>query len=103
MSNLLSNAIKFSPQGEDVVVSLLQDGDSIIFKVKDNGPGMTEEDKKRLFGEFQRLSATPTGGEKSTGLGLAIVKKIVDVHGGEITVHSSPGQGAEFLVRLPVN
>jgi signal transduction histidine kinase len=103
VSNLLSNAIKFSPHGKEIVVSLLQEDDSVLLKVKDNGPGITDEDKKKLFGEFQRLSATPTGGEKSTGLGLAIVKKIVDVHGGTITVNSVPGEGAEFVVSLPVN
>ena len=103
VSNLLGNAIKFSPQGKEIVVSLLRKDDSILLKVKDNGPGMTEEDKKKLFLEFQRLSASPTGGEKSTGLGLAIVKKIVEVHGGGIIVNSVSGQGAEFVVCLPMN
>jgi len=103
VSNLLGNALKFSPQGKEIVVSLLHEDDTVLLKVKDNGPGMTDEDKKKLFGEFQRLSASPTAGEKSTGLGLAIVKKIVDVHGGAITVNSAPGQGAEFVVCLPVN
>jgi signal transduction histidine kinase len=103
INNLLSNAIKFSPSGEVVIVSLTQEDSAIVFKVKDNGPGISPEDQEKLFGEFQRLSAKPTAGEKSTGLGLAIVKKIVEAHGGQIGVSSSPGQGAEFYVRLPIN
>ena len=56
-----------------------------------------------LFGRFQRLSAKPTAGETSTGLGLSIVKRIVDLHGGRITVESAgPGKGATFKMTLPV-
>jgi signal transduction histidine kinase len=56
-----------------------------------------------LFGRFQRLSAKPTAGETSTGLGLSIVKRIVDLHGGQITVESAgPGKGATFKMVLPV-
>jgi len=58
----------------------------------------------RLFGRFQRLSAKPTAGETSTGLGLSIVKRIVDLHGGQITVDSAgPGKGATFKLTLPVS
>jgi signal transduction histidine kinase len=70
--------------------------------VADQGPGIPSEELGKLFGTFQKLSVQPTGGEKSTGLGLSIVKKIVDAHGGEITVDSEVGKGTVFTVRVPV-
>jgi len=101
IDNLLSNAVKYSPPGAAVDVSLGLDGQDAVLAVQDRGPGLTEEDRRRLFGAFQRLSARPTGGEKSTGLGLAITQRIVTAHGGRIEVESAPGQGATFRVRLP--
>jgi len=72
-------------------------------EVRDQGAGLSPEDISRLFGRFQRLSAKPTAGESSTGLGLSIVKRIVDLHGGQITVESpGPGKGATFKLTLPV-
>ena len=70
--------------------------------VRDEGPGIEPEEQKRLFGEFQRLSTKPTGGEKSTGLGLSIVKKIVEAHNGTIAVESQPGAGSTFTFILPI-
>lgn len=102
MDNLMSNAIKFSPPGSTVRIRLFRDGDTIKCSVTDQGPGLSADDKKKLFGEFQKLSARPTAGEKSTGLGLAIVKKTVEAHGGTIEVESEPGQGATFTFGLPV-
>lgn len=69
--------------------------------IRDQGPGLTTEDQKRLFGKFQRLSAKPTGGESSTGLGLSIVELLVRKHGGRIWAESEPGQGSTFRVELP--
>ena len=69
--------------------------------VRDQGPGLTAEDKNRLFGKFQRLSARPTGGESSTGLGLSIVEQLVRKHDGRIWAESEPGQGSTFYVELP--
>ncbi len=75
-----------------------------MVQVKDQGAGLSPEDISRLFGRFQRLSAKPTAGESSTGLGLSIVKRIVDLHGGRITVESAgPGKGATFIMTLPVD
>lgn len=102
LDNLLSNAIKFSPEGSAINVGLHKKETGIIVSVKDEGPGISEEDKQKLFGEFQRLSATPTGGEKSTGLGLAITRKIVEAHGGKINVESTLGQGSVFSFILPL-
>jgi len=102
VDNLVSNAIKFSPPGTTVKVSLRSSDGNLLFSVQDQGPGISEEDRKLLFRSFQKLSARPTGGEKSTGLGLAIVKKIVDAHGGHITVDGAPGGGTMFTVTVPL-
>jgi len=101
VDNLVGNAIKFSPPGTEVRVALRSTDGSIAFSVQDQGPGIPEADRKLLFRSFRKLSARPTGGEKSTGLGLAIVKKIVDAHGGSIDVASAPGGGARFTVTTP--
>ena len=102
IDNLVSNAIKFSPSGTTVRVALQSSNGSFAFSVQDQGPGIPEADRKLLFRSFQKLSARPTGGEKSTGLGLAIVKKIVDAHGGTIDVESGSGGGTRFTVTAPL-
>lgn len=101
--NYISNAIKYSPPGKAVTVSLAPtaDGRWIEFGVRDQGPGLTDEDKSKLFGKFKKLSARPTAGESSTGLGLSIVKAIIELHGGQVGCDSVPGQGAYFWAQLP--
>lgn len=101
MDNLLSNAIKYSPQGRRIYVEVTAIGEHCAFAVRDEGPGLTDEDKKRLFEKFARLSAHPTGDESSTGLGLSIVKKIVEAMEGTVTCESTEGNGATFIVLLP--
>jgi signal transduction histidine kinase len=103
VDNLIGNAIKFSPSGTKVTVTLHPGDADFVFSVQDQGPGIAEAEHKLLFQSFQKLSARPTGGEKSTGLGLAIVKKIVDAHGGSIAVDSTPGSGTKFTVTVPLN
>ena len=102
IDNLISNAIKFSPAGTTVRIAVRVDGDRCTFSVQDQGPGIPAADRALMFRSFQKLSAQPTGGEKSTGLGLAIVKKIVDAHGGTISVDDAPGGGTRFTVTTPV-
>jgi len=102
VDNLVSNAIKYTPVGGRMELSMYVDDDGIAIRVKDEGPGLSQEDMSRLFGRFQRLSARPTGGESSTGLGLSIVKRIVELHGGSIAAESpGPGRGTTFTIRLP--
>ncbi len=62
---------------------------------------MSNADKEKLFGRFQKLSAKPTGGESSSGLGLSIVKDLVEIHKGRLTVESQLGQGSTFQVAIP--
>ncbi len=102
IDNLVSNAIKYSPIGGAIDLLVGRGADGIVVEIRDQGAGLSPEDISRLFGRFQRLSAKPTAGETSTGLGLSIVKRIVDLHGGQITVESAgPGQGATFRMTLP--
>jgi len=102
VDNLVSNAIKYTPLGGRMELAMSVDDRGIAIRVKDEGPGLSQEDMSRLFGRFQRLSARPTGGESSTGLGLSIVKRIVELHGGTVDAQSAgPGQGATFIIRLP--
>lgn len=102
MDNLVSNAIKFSPEGSVVSVSAFERNEIAVISVKDEGPGINQEDHNRIFQEFEKTSNRPTGGETSTGLGLSIVKKIIDAHGGSISIKSGQGLGTEFIVKLPL-
>jgi signal transduction histidine kinase/ligand-binding sensor domain-containing protein len=98
--NLLSNAIKFSPPGKNLTVKLIKNNGKARAEIIDEGPGLTEDDLKKVFGKFQRLSARPTGGEQSTGLGLSIVKKYVEAMQGKVWCESEHGKGANFIVEF---
>lgn len=100
LDNLISNAVKYSYQNKEIHISLASDKDFVRISIKDEGPGFTEEDMKKMFGKFARLSAQPTGDEYSTGLGLSIVKKLVDMLEGKIICNSKPGMGAEFIMEI---
>lgn len=105
VDNLINNAIKFSPPGTKVEVSLSREEGfppMVSMKVKDQGPGLTDEDKGLVFGAYQRLSAQPTGNETSTGLGLSIVKQMVELHGGRVAVDSQANRGAVFSLEIPL-
>lgn len=102
LDNLLSNAVKFSPPGSRIRLEAEKHDDSWLVAVHDQGPGVTENDRERLFHDFAQLSATPTGNEKSTGLGLAISRRIVEAHGGRIGVDSARDGGAAFWFTLPL-
>jgi signal transduction histidine kinase len=101
VDNLLSNAVKFSPPGSTINVEVVFLNGSIVFSVRDQGPGIPESEHDRLFKDFGRTSVRPTGGEKSTGLGLAICRKIVEAHRGTITAENLPERGCVFRVTLP--
>lgn len=101
IDNLVSNAVKYSPYNKRVWIGLYQTEDKVCFYVKDEGPGISEEDQKKLFGKFARLTAQPTGGEHSTGLGLSIVKKLTELMNGDVWCESSLGEGAKFILSLP--
>lgn len=103
LDNLISNAVKYSSEGSYIFVKLIaQDKDKVIIKIKDNGLGIPENEKEKVFQKFSRISNKPTGGENSTGLGLSIVKKLTDLIGGKITFESEYGKGTTFILELPV-
>lgn len=100
--NLLSNAIKFTPDQGHVLLRLYADGDSVILQVKDTGIGISEEQRSLLFQKFQQLDTSYHRLYTGAGLGLALTKQLVELHGGRITVDSTPGIGSVFTVQLPV-
>ena len=102
INNLIGNAIKYSPQDTQIYISTENRGNQVQLSIRDEGPGISNEEQPLLFEEFKTLSAKPTGGELSTGLGLAIVKKLVNLHEGEVGVYSHPGNGSTFYFNLPI-
>lgn len=102
--NYLNNAVKYSMPGHTIHLTLhtLADTNMAEFAVEDEGPGLTDDDKQKVFGRFRRLSARPTNGEHSTGLGLSIVKLVVELHGGIVGCDSTLGKGTRFWARLPL-
>lgn len=104
LDNLISNAIKYSPLGKNIYTSVQRKGRHIQIIVRDEGPGLTAQDRQKMFGKFQRLNAQPTGGESSSGLGLSIVKQLVELHNGTIRAESDGiGKGTALIVELPYN
>lgn len=102
LTNLISNAIKYSPDGGQVIVEVSQEKHSLIFNVKDNGPGIPAEEIGKLFKKFSQVSAADGVKRAGSGLGLLICKDIVEAHGGKIACQSSPGSGSRFYFSLPL-
>ena len=98
LENLISNAIKFSPPNKSIYMNLWSNQGKAYIGIKDEGPGIAEEDQKKLFLKYQRLSAEPTGGEPSTGIGLSIVKKYTELMKGEVHCESEIGKGSKFIL-----
>lgn len=101
VDNLLSNAIKFSPAGGAIEIRLERDDKVLLLDVIDSGPGITEEDKSRVFDEFFRGEQAPGSHIKGTGLGLAITREHIVAHGGSIEILDDVTDGAHFRVTLP--
>jgi two-component system phosphate regulon sensor histidine kinase PhoR len=101
--NLVDNAIKYSDAQKTVNIEGWQDGNQVFIKVQDRGHGIPKDHLPRLFERFYRVDAARSRAIGGTGLGLAIVKHIVQAHNGEVTVHSTLGEGSVFTIILPVN
>lgn len=104
-NNLLSNAIKFTKQGGEILITAKPEVHkrAFEFRVKDNGVGIKEEDKGKLFNVDSKYTTPGTSGEKGSGLGLSLVQEIIEKHGGEISVESEYGRGTEFIFTIPVS
>ncbi len=102
LNNLISNAIKFSPLDSEVSISLQLSklNSNILIEISDEGPGIPENERHRLFKEFPNLSPQPTYGETSTGLGLSITKKIVENLGGKVYHKNRHPQGSTFTLEF---
>jgi PAS domain S-box-containing protein len=103
LTNLVSNALKFSPEDGQVTI-VVGDGTAgfIRFTVTDEGPGLTEDQRSKLFGRFVQLEAADTRKRGGTGLGLAISRSLVEQQSGRIGVDSEPGHGSSFWFELPL-
>ena len=100
IANLLDNAIKYSPKGGDVTAQLSMSGEVAVLRVQDHGIGIAPEDMKRLFVRFSRVSNLKD--VPGTGLGLYLARELARLHKGEIAATSTPGEGSEFVLSLPV-
>ncbi len=100
LDNLVSNAIKYSRESSSVKISTTNNGKMTRISVTDQGPGLTDQDKEKLFIKYQRLSAQPTKGEASIGLGLSIVKLFTERMGGVVSYDTQLGAGTTFHIDL---
>ncbi len=102
--NIISNAVKYGKDGGKIVVSAAQDGSFAKFSIWNEGVGIREEEKEKIFGKFSRLATDKSNiyAQKGTGLGLFITKNIIHSHGGTIDVDSKYGEWIEFKFTLPL-
>jgi two-component system, sensor histidine kinase LadS len=101
LDNFLSNAIKYSQPGKQIWVRMGAEQGRVVCEVRDEGPGLSQEDQLRLFQRGSRLTPRPTGGETSTGYGLAVAKELMEKLRGELGCTSELGHGCRFFFRLP--
>jgi signal transduction histidine kinase len=101
LRNLIDNALKYSPHEPVVWVEWGAENGQVAIRVRDQGPGITSQERKAIFRKFVRGSAAAAGNVRGSGVGLAMVLHIVDAHHGEIQVKSEPGQGSTFTILLP--
>lgn len=103
VENLVGNAIKYSPEGKNIWIDVSKQSAYVRLSVQDEGPGLSVEDLSKMFSKFERLSAQPTGGERSMGLGLFIVKQLTELQGGQVWAESAGlAKGSSFFVRMPL-
>ncbi|AJY76301.1 sensor histidine kinase [Paenibacillus beijingensis] len=99
--NLLHNAVKFTPEGGTIAVALTEKEREVEVRIADSGIGIDGEDLPHLFERFYKADKSRNRTGTGSGLGLSIVRKIIELHSGQVTVRSVPGEGSEFTVRLP--
>lgn len=100
--NLLSNAIKFTKNNGHIEIRIYKRDRFMETIIRDDGIGIAQEDQERVFHEFEQVDSSYTKHYKGTGLGLPIVKKLVELHGGQVSLNSKPGGGTEVIFTLPL-
>jgi signal transduction histidine kinase len=100
LGNLIDNAVKYSPDGTPVHVRLERENGSVRLVVSDHGMGIPRDEHERIFERFYRLDPGMASGVGGTGLGLYIARRLAEQMGGRVTVHSAPGEGADFCLEL---
>jgi CheY-like chemotaxis protein len=100
--NLLTNAAKYTDQGGHVWLTVQQEGDEAVVRVRDTGVGIAPETLPRIFELFTQAERSLDRSQGGLGIGLALVQRLVEMHGGSVAVSSTLGEGSEFVVRLPV-
>ncbi len=104
VNNLIGNAIKFSPQGGRIEARFYVDGNRLIFKLSDNGPGVLHSEKDKIFQKFHQSDIDRNAKKQGWGLGLSIAQEIIQAHNGEIGVESAGlGQGSTFWFTIPLS
>ena len=101
VDNLISNAYKYGKENGTVNISLSESDGRVMLNVEDDGIGIAAEHLDKIFDRFYRVDTSRTG-DKGTGLGLSMVKRIAKLHGGDISVESTPGKGSCFTFTMPV-
>ena len=102
MVNLLTNAAKYTEEGGHVWLTVQQEGNECVLRVRDTGVGITTALLPRIFDLFTQAERSLDRSQGGLGIGLALVQRLTDLHGGKVEAHSVLGQGSEFVVRLPV-
>ncbi len=100
VNNLIDNAIKYSPKESSLSIMLSSEHNHALIAVKDEGPGIDESEKKKVFEKFYRTGNDATRRAKGTGLGLYLVNRIVSVHHGSIIIRNNQPKGAIFVVEI---
>src|SRR5699024_6312475 len=100
-SNIIENAIKYAPKGSEIVISLEEKNHTVLLQFKDEGEGIPDKEKNKIFNRFYRIGNENTRSSKGTGLGLFLTKKIILQHDGQIHVMNNTPKGSIFEISLP--
>ena len=98
----MENAVKYGPEGGQVQISASLEGETAIITVADQGPGIPQELRERVFEPFFRVDSARSRQSGGTGLGLALVRAIAELHGGSASVEEAPMGGVRFTLKIPV-
>ncbi|TVV73217.1 PAS domain-containing sensor histidine kinase [Sphingomonas solaris] len=101
MDHLLGNAVAYTPRGGRVLFRAEGDSEAAQIVVSDNGPGISPEDRERIFTRFERVGPRPNDGKPAAGIGLPLTRQFVEAHGGTLTLISEPGEGTTLIIWLP--